>query len=53
MKKSIPGFSGGIKEGKINVPSGSVQKPAGSAPLVSNKGGKGGMPQGGTVPSKV
>lgn len=51
MPKSIPGFSTDFKPAKIETNAPKKQEP--SAPLVSNQGGKGGMPQGGTKPSKV
>jgi hypothetical protein len=53
MKKSIPGFSGDVKPGKIDVPSGAKQGTK-SQPPVSPSNGKGhGMPKGGMIPSKV
>jgi hypothetical protein len=50
--KPIPGFSNTeLKPGKIDA-NGTKQNEK-SQPLVSDKGGKGGMPQGGMIPSKV
>lgn len=52
MKKAIPGFSGDVKPGKIDVPSGAKQGTKSQQP-VGTSGGKGGMPKGGMIPSKV